>query len=309
MRKIFFPWPPQELVQNCLDHVLRSDIFLLFVSQKAEAISPNIRQQLLIANFKKHIRTINILSSLWKIIFITCSGMIYALQLVNWLKIYNRKYGMDPDSYRDIAEAAWNNHPEKSDSIESYVWGFLYDIYRKGHYLEQMSIGVDGIKTIKKYFSDLFRQGSKYLALQSDIDEQIAVGPTYRKHAEFTSKMIGYLKNGELQRPRLFLEYLQRFLKKGTVYHKPGTVFEIELGEYESCSGSTLYKKDGARLRLIAASGMASLDNEYYHLDDPSSFVVQAFNNVNPELFFGEEKRQFYLSLRSGSYVVCFHYL
>ncbi|WP_335871267.1 DUF4062 domain-containing protein [Bacillus sp. 2205SS5-2] len=33
--KDFGPWPPQELVGNCLSHVVKSDVFLLFVSGKA----------------------------------------------------------------------------------------------------------------------------------------------------------------------------------------------------------------------------------------------------------------------------------
>ncbi|CAH0346583.1 DUF4062 domain-containing protein [Bacillus sp. CECT 9360] len=305
--KDFGPWPPQELVQNCLDHVLRCDIFLLFVAQKAGSYNDEYNATVTHCEFQKaHHNN--------KYIIVFVEDYIYNLfwndlrfTIGEMVEDYKKVHG-NLDSYRDIAEAAWNIHPETSKSIDSYVWAFLYDIYQKGYYFEQMSMAVDGIKTIKKYFSDLFRQGSQYLALQNDIDEQIKEGPTYRKHAEFASKMIEYLQNGELKDPRMFLEYLQRFLKKGTVYNKPGTVFEKTLGEYESCSGSTLYKKDDRQLRLIAASGMASGDNEFYNLDDPYSFVVQAFNSSNPELFFGEEKRQFYLALKSGNYVICFHY-
>ena len=51
--KDFGPWPPQELVQNCLDHVLRSDIFLLFVSQKAGSYIPEYKATVTHCEFQK----------------------------------------------------------------------------------------------------------------------------------------------------------------------------------------------------------------------------------------------------------------
>ncbi|WP_335871269.1 hypothetical protein [Bacillus sp. 2205SS5-2] len=106
----------------------------------------------------------------------------------------------------------------------------------------------------------------------------------------------------------IILECLQRFLKKGTIYSKPGTIFEKVLGEYESCSGTTLYKMDDEQLRLIAVSGMASENNFVYSLGDWTPYVVKAFMSENPELFYNEEKRQFYLGIKTGNYVICFHY-
>ncbi|MFT8319747.1 MAG: DUF4062 domain-containing protein [Bacillus sp. (in: firmicutes)] len=306
--KDFGPWPPQELIQNCLDYVMRCDVFLLFISHKAGSYNHEYNATVTHCEFQKAHQNNKyiivfvdeyIYNLFWNDLRFTISEMVDG---------YKKTHKSDPDTYCDIAEKAWGKHPETSNSIDSYVWAFLFDIYQKGYYLERMSLAVDGIKTIKKYFSDLFRQGSEYLALQKDIDEQIEEGPTYRKHADYTSKMIGYLQNGELHKPRMFLEYLQRFLKKGSIFYKPGTVFEKVLGEYESCSGSTIYKKVDKQLQLMASSGMAGENNEFYTLDDPTSFVVQAFNSAKPELFFGEEKRQFYFALRSGNYVVCFHY-
>lgn len=307
--KDFGPWPAQNLVENCIEHVLKSDIFLLFISHKAGNYSERYKATVTHIEFQKAHQS-------KKYIIVFVQDEIYRLfwndlrwtigEMVESYKKTNN--GMEPDTYRDIAEEAWNKHSDKSEGIDSYVWGFLYDIYQKGHYLEQMALGVDGLKTIKQYFSDLFRQGSKYLALKNEIDDQIAEGPTYRKHAEFTSNMIGYLQNGEIENPRMFLEYLQRFLKKGTIYTKPGTVFEVPLGEYESCSGSTLYKRADTQLKLIAASGMASDDNNAYNLEDKSSYVVKAFESQNPELFYSEVKRLFYLAIKSGNYVICFHY-
>ncbi|RHW32127.1 DUF4062 domain-containing protein [Neobacillus notoginsengisoli] len=307
--KDFGPWPVQNLVGNCIEHVLRCDIFLLFISHKAGNFSDRYKATVTHVEFQKaHQNNKNIIvfvhDEIYRIFWNDLRWVIAEL-----IEAYKESHhGMEPDSYRDIAEEAWSNYPGKSESIDSYIWGFLYDIYQKGHYLEQISLGVDGVKTIKRYFSDLFRQGSKYLALKTEIEEQIAEGPTYRKHAEFTSQMIGYLRNGELQNPRMFLEYLQRYLKSGIVFTKPGTVFERVLGEYESCSGSTLYKKNDLKLQLVAASGMASDDNAAYDLGDKSSYVVKAFDSQNPELFYSEEKRQFYLAIQSGNYVICFHY-
>src|SRR5699024_6504743 len=36
--------------------------------------------------------------------------------------------------------------------IDTYIWGFLYDIYIKGYYLEKKPLGTDPLITIKKYF-------------------------------------------------------------------------------------------------------------------------------------------------------------
>ncbi|RDI36899.1 DUF4062 domain-containing protein [Falsibacillus pallidus] len=307
--KDFGPWPPQELVENCLEHVVKSDIFLLFVSHKSGNYLDSYKATVTHCEFQaahqnnKHI-IVFVQDEIYRLFWYDLRFMI--AEMVEEYKKKNQ--GMDPDTYRNIAEEAWKKHPENSGSIDSYVWGFLYDIYKKGYYLEQISLGVDTIKTIKRYFSDLFRKGSKYLALKVEIDEQISEGPTYRKHAEFTSRIIEYLHEGELSNPRMFLEYLQRFLKKGSIYSKPGTVFEKLLGEYESCSGSTLYKETEGKLQLIASSGMASDDNIAFSLDDSTSYVVTAFESENPELFYNEKKRQLYLAIKSGHYVICFHY-
>ncbi|KSU61724.1 hypothetical protein AS034_12850 [[Bacillus] enclensis] len=307
--KDFGPWPTQELVENCLEYVGKSDVFLLFVAHRAGNYMESYKATVTHCEFQaahqnsKHI-IVFVQDDIYRLFWYDLRIM-----MAEMVEEYKKNHqGTEPDTYKNIAEAAWNKHPEKTDSIDSYVWGFLFDIYKKGHYLEQIAIGVDPMKIIKRYFSDLFRKGSRYLALKDEIDEQISEGPTYRKHAEFTSKIIEYLKDGEILNPRMFLEYLQRFLKKGTIYTRPGTVFEEELGEYESCSGSTLYKKTSGQLQLVAASGMASDDNTIYSLNDPTSYVVKAYNSNNPELFYNEKKRQFYLGIKSGYYVICFHY-
>lgn len=48
--------------------------------------------------------------------------------------------------------------------------------------------------------------------------------------------------------------------------------------------------------------------NEYYDLGDQSSNIVNAFKSSKPELFFSEKKSLFYLAIKSGNYVICFHY-
>jgi hypothetical protein len=307
--KDFGPWPPQHLVENCLEHVGKSDVFLLFVAQKAGSYIESYKATVTHCEFQaahqhnKHI-IVFVQEDIYRLFWDDLRLMI--AEMVEEYK--KDHHGMEPDTYKDIAEAAWNKYPGKTDQIDSYVWGFLYDVYQKGHYLEQLALGVDTIKGMKRYFSDLFRKGSRYLALKDEIDEQISEGPTYRKHAEFTSNMIEYLNDGEIQDPRMFLEYLQRFLTKGIIYTKPGTVFERVVGEYESCSGSTLYRMTAGQLQFIAASGMAGDNHSSHSLKDPTSFVAKTFESGNPELFYSEKKRQLYLGIKSGHYVICFHY-
>ncbi|SFE41922.1 TIR domain-containing protein [Bacillus sp. OV194] len=308
--KDFGPWPADQLVENCLQHVERSDIFLLLISDKAGNYSNFYKATITHCEFQKAYQS-------HKYIIVFVEDYIYdlfwyelRLTIAEMLKAYQEEHGKDPDSYMEVAQKAWIEHPSKEQysNIEPYIWGFLYDIYKKGHYLEKLPFGIDPIPTIKRYFSDLFRQGSQYLAFQSTIEEQLKQGPIYKKHAEFSGKMIHYLRDGELQNPRMFLEYLQRFLTKGTIYNLPGTMFEQELGVYESCSGSTLYKKEENLLRLISASGMAGGDNNFYDMQDTQSYVVQAFHSGKTELFFSEEKQQFYLAIKCGNYVICFHF-
>ncbi|WP_352525761.1 DUF4062 domain-containing protein [Heyndrickxia oleronia] len=309
--KDFGPWPPEQLVENCLKYVEMSDIFLLFISDKAGNYSQYYKATITHCEFQKAYQCN-------KFIIVFVEDYIYDLfwyeiRLIigEMLKSYKETYGTNPDNYFEIAKEAWEKHPKKKEheNIEPYIWGFMYDIYIKGHYLEKISFGMDPSLTIKRYFSDLFRRGSKYLAFEGTIEEQLQEGPIYKKHADFTSKIISYIKNGELINPRLFLEYLQRFLKNGIIYSQPHTMFETELGAYESCSGTTLYKKKGDLLTLVSVSGMASDENKTYPLEDRSSYSVQAFHSQSgQELFFSEEKQQFYLSIRTGNYVISFHY-
>lgn len=106
----------------------------------------------------------------------------------------------------------------------------------------------------------------------------------------------------------MFLESIQRYMG-GKIIHRPGTLFEETISWYESYSGSTLYKTENKQLKLIGYSGMASGNNEYFDLNDEAYYVVKTFHSeTGIELFFNEEKKQFYLSIESSDYVICFHH-
>ena len=106
------------------------------------------------------------------------------------LKSYKETYGTNPDNYFEIAKKHGKSIQRKKNmKILNRIFGDLcMDIYIKGHYLEKISFGMDPSLTIKRYFSDLFRRGSKYLAFEGTIEEQLQEGPIYKKHADFTSK-------------------------------------------------------------------------------------------------------------------------
>lgn len=307
----FGPWPPDQLIENCLHQVDKSDLFLLFISDKAGNYNNYYKATVTHREFQQAFKRN-------KYIIVFAEEYIYNIfwnelrpLINNELERYKRNHGKNPDTYYDIAAKAWDNFSDKNrySNIDTYIWGFMYDIYQKGYYLEKLPLGSDPILPIKKYFSDLFREGSRYLALRSTIDEQLNVGPMYKKLSELSSNLITYIENGEIQNSRMFLELLQRYLQGGTITHRPGTLFEEVIGSYESCAGSTLYKEMNNQLQLINSSGMASKDNEYFDLTDYTSYVVKAFHSeTGIELFFNEEKQQFYLSIKSGNYVICFHY-
>ncbi|MGC9934905.1 DUF4062 domain-containing protein [Priestia aryabhattai] len=306
------PWPQHEAVKRCLDAVSESDIFILIISDKGGTYQNDLGATVTHLEFQRAYKEKKVVLP-----FVEDSilQMFWDLksQIEEQIKIHIDTHGSYPNSYKEIAEKAWENHPTKQSNthIESYVWGFLYDIYKKGYYFESVAFGSNPITKVKEYFSDLFRQGSHLLGIAPILIEQAEMSELHQSHTDFSVRLLDLLKDGEINNYRLFLAHIQNVMKGGSILYKKGTIFEEEVGRYQQCSGTTLYKKssDLEELIFLEASGTASDDNKKYSLNDQDSFVVQSFlDKTDKQLFFNEEKQQLYFTINVNNYVLCLHY-
>ncbi|WP_026678713.1 DUF4062 domain-containing protein [Fictibacillus gelatini] len=313
--KNFGPWPANQLVEKCLEKVEESDIFILIISYQAGNYSEYYKATVTHLEFQRAYT-----SGKYTMVFV--EDPIYNLfwnelkeQFPEFITKFKEEYGCDPDSYKEIAEKVWESHPKKqvNSHIDSYTWGFLYDLYIKGQYLEKIPFGQSPLPKIKEYLSDLFRQGSQYLRIESVINKQAQMSNIYDKLFQFTNTVLDYIEDGQIINSRLFLAHLQPLMSGGDIFYKKGTVFERIIGQYRNCSGITLYKKekenDVEMLVLKGVTGAASDENKLYHLNDTTSFVVKTFNSkLDKELFFDASKQQLYFVINVKNYVICFHY-
>lgn len=306
------PWPQHQAVERCMEAVSESDIFILFISNKAgtyyEEYGATVTHLEFLQAYKENKIVLpfieqDILQLFWQV----------KNDIEEKIKTYIEKNGQHPDSYKEIAFEVWENHHLKSQHshIDYYVFGFLYDIYIKGYYFEKVTFGQDPIRIIKKYFSDLFRKGSSLIRIAATIEDQAIMAELHQKHTQFSNKLLDLLKNGEIINYRMFLAHIQSYMTGGHILYKMGTVFEEEVGQYSGCIGTTLYKKSEhtQELVFIESSGTASDDNKKYLLNDSTSFVVQAFlDEAEEQLFFHEDKQQLYYIVKINNYALCLHY-
>ncbi len=304
--KNFGPWPTydKDTIQHCLDMVDASDIFLLFVYNKAgnylESEKKTVTHLEFLQAYEKR-----------KLILVFVEGKTRQTffskihpPLTKMINEYQEKEG----SYPAIDTLVGFTREIIDSDVDSYIWVFLNDIIEKNIYCEPFSISVSVEVQLKDYLSDMFRRGSSLIPRKEDFKEYSNRILIYEDFEDLVNTVVNNIEVRSVKDWRIFLAILRDKLKGGVIYKETGKYVKTALGRVKNCSGITLYRRKNDQMVLVEKDGLAGGEKSY-PLNDSSSFVVDTYKKDYQQfLFYRHDKKIFYVTSRIGEFVISLHF-
>ncbi|RXZ76629.1 DUF4062 domain-containing protein [Paenibacillaceae bacterium] len=300
----FGPWDSMRTaIRRCLDKVDESDIFLLFINDKAgsfyESADRTITHLEFMQAFQQNKTILTFVASTVKNSYFS---NIKAL-IDEYIHHYKHENGKYPRAAEIVGRL--RHHERVPSHIDPYVWFFIHDLVEKGIYFEELSLGVP--IDWKAYFSDLLRRGVLLLPLENYFE---VTAKSLNRHEQFYEFVMSCQPAISLSEQHIesFLTIIMKSMDGGTISHHYGEYLAEDIGTYGPCSAVTLFKRLGSQLVFVAKSGAAA-GKPRYQLDAPGSYVAITYRTPHPEqVFFKEDNLTFYLCLKIGNCVLTMHF-
>jgi hypothetical protein len=294
----------QDAIRTCLEYVSRSDIFLLFIADKAGTFLEDEGKTVTHLEFlRAYHENKRLIVYVHDIVLDTYFQTIRP-QIKQSLVQYLSEHGKEPDSMLNFIS---ENIKEEPHIAENYVWYFLYDAEQKGIYFEKCSLGVEILSNIKSYLSALFKESLQYLNIRSEIERSLEHVELYGDFYELSLEFISLLQNGQITNWRRLLALLRSKMVGCNIYSTNTKYQQEAIGALMDCKAVTLYEKRDNQMICKEYDGLTTPEN--FSLDDTSSYVVQTYNDHNHDekLYYSLEKRICYFLFKVKTYVFCFH--
>ncbi|WP_409344759.1 DUF4062 domain-containing protein [Paenibacillus sp. MBLB4367] len=302
----FGPWPSHaDPVRKCLEIVEESDIFLLFIKNKAGTYlkaSERTVTHLEFLHAKRHKKTILVFAD---------SGILahYFKEGQKAIGDYAAMFESDrkrPPRYAELVDLLRGSRT-LPDHIDPYIWLFLHDLVQKGVYVEGLTTGV-GVDWAA-YFSSLLRRGALLLPEAEAMEHNARMVERYADYHGLLSSLVPVIEWSGFRDADKFLSYLQGRAKGGAIAARYADYTSEELGSMKDCSAVTLYLKKNGAMHIVGRTAAAT-GKDVIDLADPDSYVAQTHHNPGrePMLFFREDKHMLYFCLAVQDYVVTFHF-
>lgn len=294
----------EDSVQTCLEYVSKSDIFLLFIADKAGTMLEDEGKTVTHLEF---LRAYHEKKRLIVYVFDEVLNTYFQQirpQILKAIESYVQEHNKAPDSMLHLID---QNIDVQSFHVEPYVWYFLYDLEQKGIYFEKCSIGTEIASNIKAYFSSLFKESIQLLNIRPEIEESIEHVQVYGDYYEYSLELIGLLHNGEISDWRRFLAILRSQMTGFDIFAQQTKYHQESIGAIMDSNAVTVYEKMGDQMICKEYDGIATPED--FPLDDFTSFVVQTHHDHlnNEKLYYSIEKRTCYFLFKAGPYIFCFH--
>ncbi|MGG6313859.1 DUF4062 domain-containing protein [Paenibacillus macerans] len=300
------PWPAgSDPIAKCLEAVEACDIYCLFIGGKAGSYDSTAERTVTHLEFiqaYEQRKTILVFGDTEvKSVFF---GRVKPL-IEPWIERFIAKEERfpAPEHIMNLLSAD-GSLPAR---IEPYVWYLMYDITKRGIFVDDLSLGVP--IDWRGYFSDLLRRGSLLLPLEESIEQNSERLEQFDEAFELVSGLLPHLRIEGLRQPQLFMRDVMLSMTGGMIEHHYGQYISEQVGYYEDCNAATLYVRADDRLRKVAEWGETTAA-PYYALDNQSSYTVLTYHlgNQQEQVFFTEAKSMFYYCIRSGEHVLTFHF-
>lgn len=300
------PWPAHlDPITKCLDAVVESDIYLLFLGSKAGTYNDSSGITITHMEFIKAYdqgKLILVFADTEIKSFFFTKAKPFIDQLID-------QYVHDQEQFPSplhIIDSLQDRHTIPPN-VDPYVWYFLYDISLRKIYIEDLSLGVP--IDWKAYLSDLLRRGALLLPLEQSIDQNSSRVEQFDEAVDLLYHLIPHLQINGLQKADDFLEAIQARMYGGKIEHSYGTYVAETVGFYEDCCAATLFRQEKECLQLLAKVGEAT-GASFYMLTDQSSYNVLTYHmgDNGEQVFFKAAKNMFYYCIRSGKFVLTLHF-
>lgn len=301
------PWTSEtDPIRQCLAAVHASDIFLLFIKDKAGTYRKDAERTV------THLEFLQAFKSQKTILAFVDEGVMktYFGQAKRLIADLTATHLAD---YRRLPSPETLMEELRRSSglpahIDPYIWFFLDDLVQRGIYCEPLSPGVS--PDWKSYFSDLLRRGTLLLPLARDMDQNARLARQYADLSELASSLVDTLDIGGFRHIDRFLSVVKKNIKGGFITKRYGEYIEEDVGELLDCTAVTLYRQQDGNMLLQGRTGLA--DGEpFYPLEDQQSFVSQSYRSPASGdylIFYKEDKNIFYFCIPVGEYVMTLHF-
>ncbi|WP_340085160.1 DUF4062 domain-containing protein [Siminovitchia sp. FSL H7-0308] len=294
----------EDSVQTCLEYVSKSDIFLLFIADKAGTMLEDEEKTITHLEF---LRAYHEKKRLIVYVFdevLTTYFQQIRPQILKALERYVQEHHQAPDSVLRVIEQYLD---VQSFNVEAYVWYFLYDAEQKGVYFERCAIGTEMVSNMKAYFSSLFKESIQLLNIRPEIEQSIEYVQVYGDYYENSLELISLLDNGRITDWRRFLTILRSQMTGFELFTRKTKYHQESIGAIMDSNAVTVYEKTNNDMICIEYDGIAT--PESFSLDDCSSYVVQTYHDKlnNEKLYYSVEEKTCYFLFKAGSYIFCFH--
>ncbi|CAG7646504.1 hypothetical protein PAESOLCIP111_05177 [Paenibacillus solanacearum] len=289
-------------VQKCIECVRESDVFLLFISNKAGTFYEKSQRTV------THMELIEACArSKTVLVFVDSTVKAeYFTKAKGLIEEYVEAYKAEMSSFPKASEIVTAlRSTQLSSHVDPYVWFFIHDIVGRGIYFEDLNLAV--APDWKVYFSDLLRRGIQLMPFKDAIETNERQLDLYDNFYEMLSNAIPSVNIAGFRNLKAFLESFQRSVTGDVVENDFGFVKE-PAGSFGDCSAVTLYEFQKDRMVLMEKTGSAT-GEDYYLLDNKDSFVALTYSNSDPDdqVFFKESNCTFYFCLRLPKHVMTFH--
>lgn len=313
----------RDTLQQCLDVVSSSDVFVLLINKKSGAnswllpgnVTPTYLEYKAALLHKKHI-----------LVFVSPEVKRNFMFLKDEMKSIYDTYVRDqhraPDSpydpFKDWVDTQLETGGLARNFLQiadPFIWAFLFDIYSKGNWLYDFDISrsVEQAKNISSMLSTSLRSVVGLITERNKLEELKSQASYLLNYADHTLIMLQE-KNSIMHKDKedwsQFLEQVILFLNKPSDIIQAPDVNPFVANTITGCFAATLYAyddKDGEYLTLIGTAGNVTAQ-EMFLLNENDVFVVDAFNQQDTLIAYREDKKTLYLTEPIGDTVLCLHY-
>ncbi|MCY8467311.1 DUF4062 domain-containing protein [Bacillus atrophaeus] len=319
--KNFGLWTDDAL-NDCLDKVSESQVYLLFISDKSGSfthIDPKITATY--AEFHRA-KTDDL------VIIPIVESHIYNFfnehikgELDFRIERFIEEHDREPDYTYDIVLEWFDQLPEsnpvlwdriKSEKVDPFNWAFIYDVYRDTPwtYNYPLANADNACDFVLESLSKILRSLVPYYNMLDSLGSMIDETERLTRFRESVPEFIQCIKKGTLN-VELLLTKLSHELTGGPIHHNQSPLMRNAIAKVSECEAICLYKREQDYLKLVGFTG-SSDPQKSYMINDLESYVASTYqknDDTVENIFYNEEKQKIYLTKKVGDLIISAHFL
>ncbi|MCY7865924.1 DUF4062 domain-containing protein [Bacillus spizizenii] len=311
-----------DALNDCLDKVSDSHVYLLFISDKSGSfthIDPKITATY--AEFHRA-KTDDL------VIIPIVESHIYNFfnehikrELDFRIERFIKEHDREPDYTYDIVLEWFDQLPEsnpvlwdriKSENVDPFNWAFIYDVYRDTPWTYNFPLANadKACDFVLASLSNILKSVAPYYSMLDSLNSMIDETERLSRFRESVLEFIQCIKKGTLN-VELLLSKLSYCLTGGPIDHNQSPLMRNTIAKVSECEAICLYKREQDHLNLVGFTG-SSDPQKSYMINDVESYVASTYqknDDTVENIFYNEEKQKIYLTKKVGDLILSAHFL